>query len=440
MFANRIEAGRQLADRLTHVRGTSPVVLGLPRGGVPVAAQVAAALHAPLDVVVVRKLRVPFQPELAMGAIAEGGIRFVDEAMLRAVRVADYELASEEQAESAALDDRIRRLRGTRPPANLTGRTAVVVDDGLATGATARVACRAARARGAARVVLAVPVAPAGWAARLGAVADEYVSVLAPTNLAAVGQYYRDFGPTSDAEVIDLLRAAGASVGADATSGDGRGVDRRAVTIRAGSVELPGLLAVPEHPSGIVVFAHGSGSSRHSPRNSFVAAWLNDAGIGTLLVDLLQADEERVRANVFDIRLLAERLIGTTDWVLQQPGLGRLPIGYFGASTGAAAALWAAAAHDGRISAVVSRGGRVDLADMLLHGVHAATLLIVGERDPQVLTLNREAQAELRCDNRLIVVPGASHLFEEPGALQAVAAAAEAWFAEHFAARTQPVG
>jgi putative phosphoribosyl transferase len=205
------------------------------------------------------------------------------------------------------------------------------------------------------------------------------------------------------------------------------------VEITAGAVRLRGRLTVPEGAAGIVLFAHGSGSSRHSPRNQFVAEGLNRAGLGTLLFDLLTEDEEGDRANVFDTGLLARRLADATGWLRGRPDTEGLAIGYFGASTGAAAALWAAAEPGTHVAAVVSRGGRPDLAGPRLAGVTAPSLLIVGGADPTVLDLNRQAQARLRCENRLSIVPGATHLFEEPGALEAVTDLARDWFTDHMA-------
>jgi putative phosphoribosyl transferase len=200
----------------------------------------------------------------------------------------------------------------------------------------------------------------------------------------------------------------------------------------AGEVRLAGYLTVPQKAPGIVVFAHGSGSSRHSPRNRYVASVLTEAGLGTLLFDLLTPEEEDNRANVFDIGLLAGRLAEVTAWLRAQPQAAAAAIGYFGASTGAAAALWAAAAPGADIAAVVSRGGRPDLARPRLPAVTAPTLLIVGGQDAVVLDLNRRAQAELRCENHLAIVPGATHLFEEPGTLAAAAALARDWFTSHL--------
>ncbi|MED7927838.1 alpha/beta hydrolase [Nonomuraea sp. LP-02] len=195
-----------------------------------------------------------------------------------------------------------------------------------------------------------------------------------------------------------------------------------------------GDLVVPDAAQGLVLFAHGSGSSRHSPRNRYVAGALNEAGLATLLFDLLTPEEEADRANVFDIGLLAERLLERTREAREHPDSAGLPIGYFGASTGAAAALWAAAQPSNDIAAVVSRGGRPDLAGPRLAAVRAPTLLVVGGRDPVVIELNQEAQQRLQAECRLTIVPGATHLFEEPGALDAVADLARAWFVTHFAA------
>ncbi|WP_241979802.1 phosphoribosyltransferase [Cryobacterium glaciale] len=205
MFADRADAGRQLAARLTYLRPSDPVVVGLPRGGVPVAYEVARALHAPLDVIVVRKLGLPVDSEVAMGAIGEGGKRVLNDDIVRHVGVSAGELRTVEDRERALLEARETLFRGGRPRCELYGRVVIIVDDGIATGATARVACEVARQLGALRVVVAVPVAPAGADLRLGA--DEIVSVVQPAEFWAVGAHYRDFRATTDAEVVALLAA-----------------------------------------------------------------------------------------------------------------------------------------------------------------------------------------------------------------------------------------
>ncbi len=214
-------------------------------------------------------------------------------------------------------------------------------------------------------------------------------------------------------------------------------VEDKEVEVPTGTCRLAGHLRVPAGCSGLVVFAHGSGSSRHSPRNRYVAGFLEEAGLGTLLMDLLTPDEEPLRSFAFDIALLAGRLEAATRWLQQQPEAKAKPVAYFGASTGAAAALWAAAQPSSKVAAIVSRGGRPDLAGPRLAGVRAPTLLVVGGKDDVVLGLNREAQAQLRCPTDLVVVPGATHLFEEPGALEQVARLAVGWFLRYLAATAQ---
>lgn len=209
-FRDRVDAGRQLADRLEHLRAEPVVVLGLPRGGVPVAFEVAEALAAPLDVLLVRKLGVPSHSELGFGAIGEGGVRVVHDDIVRISRLDEDDLAEVQQREEAELARQADRFRGGRPRVPLTGRTAVVVDDGVATGATAAAACRVARAQDAARVVLAVPVSPPDAAEELRAEVDELICLTVPTVFFAVGEWYRDFSQTTDEEVVDLLRRSSA--------------------------------------------------------------------------------------------------------------------------------------------------------------------------------------------------------------------------------------
>jgi putative phosphoribosyl transferase len=424
MFRDREEAGRQLAKHLEHLRGEDIVVLGLPRGGVPVAYQVARSLDAPLDVIVVRKLGFPSQPELAMGAIGEDGVRVINEELVTPDAVSSGPFAEVERRERAELERRVELFRRGRPRVRLEGRVAVIVDDGIATGSTVRAAAEVARALGARRVVVAAPVAPPGVESRLGPGVDEVVVVDEPETFFAIGQFYMDFHQVSDSEVADLLHRA--SSGTQTRSAPG--VDTEIEV--DGEGRRRGHLVIPPDAVGVVVFAHGSGSGRHSPRNRKVAELLNRAGLGTLRFDLLTPDEGMDRALVFDIGLLAERLLAAARGLART--WPRVNLGFFGASTGAAAALVAAVEMGSQVRAVVSRGGRPDLAASHLSRVEAPTLLIVGGNDPLVLDLNRKAQAELRCENRLEVVPGAGHLFEEPGTLDRVAELARDWFLTHL--------
>lgn len=456
-FRDRHDAGRRLAPLLERFERERPIVVGIPRGGVPVAAEVARALKAPLDIVVARKVGAPMNPEYGIGAVAEGGARVISGEAVRRLEIGSQELdalVAQTERELAALTE---RLRARRPRLAVSGRTVILVDDGLATGRTARAAALSMRLHGAARVILAVPVAAPSSVADLRDSVEEVICEQMPPDLWAIGFWYEDFQPTSEQEVGELLdelapqepvATGGTSPGQGTSPVEGislaeeRDASRSvAIRIDAGpGVSLPGDLTLPSRAASIVAFAHGSGSSRLSTRNRAVAAALNDAGLGTLLFDLLTPGEEADRANVFDVPLLAQRLIAATRDLSVLPDTHGLALGYFGASTGAAAALAAAAEAGRSVGAVVSRGGRPDLAMDVLGEVLAPTLLIVGGEDRQVLELNRLAQARLRCPNRLAVVPGASHLFEEPGALEQVARLASDWFATHLSRGRPPAG
>ncbi len=307
------------------------------------------------------------------------------------------------------------------------------VDDGLATGSTAAAAVRVARHMGAAHVTVAVPVGSVQAVEWLRGMADDVVCLETPEPFYAVGQHYRDFDQVPDADVIRILREHPRRnhCGRELTDA----VDEE-VLITFNGHRLPGHLAIPENAHGVVLFAHGSGSSRLSPRNVSVAKQLQVAGIGTLLFDLLTSKESDNRQNVFDIELLADRLLHATAWLQQCAEAAGLATGYFGASTGAAAALVAAAQEPDAIAAVVSRGGRPDLAGPWLEKVQSPTLLIVGGRDHAVINLNRQAQQHLHCPSLLEIVPGATHLFEEPGTLAQAGRLAQSWFQQYLGPRT----
>lgn len=419
-FEDRTDAGRQLAAELAGRDIADPLVLGLPRGGVPVAYEVARRFGAPLDVVLVRKVTPPRNPEYGIGAVGEDGVLLLDGDAMGGLDLSEEDVRDAIVRERVELERRAERYRGELGGAPVRGRTCVVVDDGLATGVSATAAVRVLRSRGAARIVLAVPVGAPDSVDRLRGEADEVVCLLAPPSFAAVGTWYHDFTQTTDEEVIDLLDRAAAAVRTE-----------RSEQIPAGRVSLPADVVVPAVRSGVVIFAHGSGSGRRSPRNREVARYLQDAGMATVLFDLLTPREQQVRDNAFDIRLLAGRLARVVRWAAGDGDLAGLPVGVFGASTGAAAAL-VAAAEDDAMGAVVSRGGRVDLARERLGEVHQPTLLLVGGDDTDVLALNREAARSLAGPHELVVVEGAGHLFEEPGALAEVASAARDWFRGHL--------
>lgn len=438
LFRDRRDAGRRLAERLHDLSGRPDVVvLGLPRGGLPVAYEVATVLRAPLDVFVVRKLGVPSHEEYAMGAVASGGVRVLNPSAISELRIPQQTIERVTARELHEMERRDRVYRAGRPFPSLKDATVVLVDDGLATGATMTAAVTAVRQLGVAQVVVAAPVMSTDALEMLSDVADRCECVATPEPFGGVGAWYADFTQTTDAEVQRLLASAETSRAHPVTAPDPQG-SAKGVRIPVDGAMLHGDLVIPAHAKGIVAFAHGSGSSRFSPRNQEVAAALNESGYATLLFDLLTSREEAIDRTSgelrFNITLLATRLVLATDWLTSRPETSALPIGYFGASTGAAAALVAAAARPEVVRAVVSRGGRPDLAGDALPKVQAPTLLIVGGNDEQVLALNRAARLHLRgAETELAVVPHATHVFEEPRALEKVSRLAGEWFDKHLA-------
>ena len=421
-YRDRVEAGRILATHLRDLAGPGTLVIGLARGGVPVAAEVARALGAPLDVMVARKLGAPGNPEFGVGAVAPGGVRVVDEGSLHMLGMLPEQLDQVIHDEEQEMERRLLLYRGDPRAPDVRGKTVILVDDGLATGVTAHAALDSLRAQRPRWLVLAVPVGAPDSVQRLARLADKVVCPEQPEDFRAVGLWYDDFAQTTDEEVLAALPPR-----------------RREARIETETGDIIGDLTVPRDARLLVVFAHGSGSGRMSPRNRAVARRLESAGLATLLLDLLTEHEEREQDLRFDIPLLARRVVAALAWVRADEDLRALPLGVFGASTGAAAALVAAASHP--VAAVVSRGGRPDLAADALADVEAATLLIVGGDDEPVISLNEEAFGRMRCEKRLEIVPGATHLFEEPGALDRVADLAAAWFNAHApSAEARPSG
>ncbi|HYJ00179.1 MAG TPA: phosphoribosyltransferase family protein [Thermoleophilaceae bacterium] len=439
LFRDRRDSGRILAGRLGEMAIERPVVIGLPRGGVPVAYEVARALDAPLDIGLVRKLGAPKQPELGIGALGEDGTVILDRDTIGALGIGRDQIAAIVERERAEIERQRQLYRGDLAPAEVTGMTAIVVDDGLATGVTAVAAAAVMRARGAADVIVAVPVCPSGTQERLGDAIGSLVCLEQPRRFGGVGAWYADFSQTSDQEVVALLRAA-----RDERSEQTPIAAGELLIPAADGVRLSATLRGPSEPSGLVIFVHGSGSSRLSPRNVAVARRLEQRGFATLLFDLLTPVEARDRRNVFDVELLTRRLLDATAWARSHAGADGMPFAYFGASTGAAAALRAAATSGNAIGAVVSRGGRPDLAGEALGQVTAPTLLVVGGADRQVLELNEQAARLLPGACELAVVPGAGHLFEEPGALEQVTRLTGDWLGRHLrrspGADTPPTG
>jgi putative phosphoribosyl transferase len=380
--------------------------------------EVAQRLGARLEVLCVKKLGLPENPEFGLGAIDEEGELWADAETLARLDV-DLATWTRIQREGyAQAREKARIYRAGTGALEVRGRSVILVDDGLATGVSAEAALRLLRRKGARAITLAVPVAASRTVERIQreGLCDQVVALHSIQNFQAVSLGYEDFSQTTDEEVVDLL-------------------GRVWISLRAGlegsQERLPGIWRVPTECRGVVIFAHGSGSSRLSARNQAVALELNRRGFATLLFDLLTEVEARAREQVFNIAELAKRLEIATRWASTRPETQGLAIGYFGASTGGAAALVAGSRLPEQVACIVSRGGRPDLARASWPQVRCPTLLIVGGADSQVIALNQEAHLRL-ANARLEIIPGATHLFEEPGALEQVSELAGDWFAVHL--------
>ena len=451
-FEDREHAGRLLAEELERFRAECPIVLGLTRGGVPAAYVVASALRAPLDVLVVRKLGAPAFPEYALGAVAEGGSVYLNVEAIGEAGLDEPEVRSAAERERAEVARRAREYREGRSFPDIAGRTVIVVDDGVATGATALAAARSLRQRRPGRLILAAPVIAAASEAELRAEFDEIVAVQTPAEFLTLRSWYDRFGQLSLEDVLEYLhRAIAAEPPESGNLGKGAQIEPASSHARLeeqsvvipfgpsalGPGALEGSLSVPTDARGLVMFVHGSGSTRRSLPDRFVADGLHRAGFATLLFDLLTpeeiAEDALTRALRSDVELLTGRVVAALRWLAADPRSASLRIGCFGSNSGTAAVLAAAALRPELVAAVVSRGGRTDLVDSpMLEDVRAPVLLIVGGRDRESHALNRAAAAHLT-RAEVTVLPAASHLFEESGVPEAVIELAADWFRRHLA-------
>jgi putative phosphoribosyl transferase len=430
IFNNRQEAGRLLASHLHNYKEQkNTIVLGLARGGFVVAFELAQALLLPLNVVVPRKIGAPGMPELAIGSIMETGEVVYNDSIIHTLGISQEYIHQEIKKEQATIQKRLALYRQHAPLPNLKNQTVILVDDGVATGATMLVVVKAMRQAQAHQVIVAIPVASDDALEMIEEVADEVYCIYHQENFGGVGFYYRNFSQTEDGEVIKLLEKANKQIRE-------RSSLEQAIQISIDPIRIEGILSIPKDAQALILFAHGSGSSRFSPRNQFVAKLLNEKKLATLLIDLLTNEEELIdqytRQFRFDIERLTKRLLSVTNWLSKNADTQHLAIGYFGSSTGAASALMAAAEKETKVFAIVSRGGRPDLALAYLKQVQSPTLLIVGGLDKEVIELNRQAYSELSCEKKLEIIPHATHLFEETGALEEVARLAAEWFLTHL--------
>ncbi|HYX34605.1 MAG TPA: phosphoribosyltransferase [Oligoflexus sp.] len=441
---NRSEAGKLLAAKLQqYADNPNVLVLALPRGGVPVAFEIALSLQAPLDVFLVRKLGVPGHEELAMGAISSSGDRVLNQEIIDVLQLTEPVIDRVTHRERQEMNRREAVYRQNKPPLKIKGKTVLLVDDGLATGSTMTAAIRAIQQQKPEKIVLAVPVAPPSTFESMQKLGDDMVCLLTPEPFYGVGLWYQDFSQTQDDEVIRLLSQAEGwrKEPLDKKStfpADQEPPGFHHVSIPAGSVELEGkLLHHEEHTKGIVMLIHGCGNPRQGPEHDLIAHKLYEAGFSTLRFDLLTEDEEtseiKSRHLRFDVPLLTRRLTEVTDWVMHELATEDQPLGFFSSSTGTAAALKTAAAFGHHIKAIVSLSGRPELAGEALAKVTSPTLLLIGGQDISILDLNVCARARMRPGLvRIDVVPQASHLFEEEGALERAVDHTIAWFDQHL--------
>lgn len=438
-FRDRTAAGAELARRLVRFAAERPLVLGLPRGGVPVATEIADRLGTPLDVVLVRKVGVPGRDELAAGAVGEGGVTVPNLTVLRELGLTWSDLADRIDAERTEVARRAGLLRPGRPPLDVRDRVAVLVDDGIATGSTMIAAIQVVRRLGARRIVVAVPVAPPDTLRRLGALADEVVCLRTPARFLAVGRWYHDFRQVSDDEVRRFLAAAGETAAASA-AGEPRvgGELDEPIEVRLNGRVLAGHLTAPAGAAGVVIVVGAAG--RPGPGDRGIAAALHDAGVGTVLLELVD-ETDAINAATIDqttmFELLTARLAAATAALRTDPRLAGRTIGYLGSGLGTPAALCASTATGAKVATMVFRGGRADLAERCLPMVDAPTLFLVGERDRRLVRRIADVRLRMRCETELIVVPGGSHLLAEPGALPRTTKAAARWFLRHLVPEPQ---
>lgn len=422
LYRDRHHAGVLLAKCLTTQASRRPLIVAIARGGVPVAAAVASELGAELDVMVVQKLGVPGHPYISAGALSSRGASSINHKALGGFGISPVALDRVLDKERLVLAQQEREIRGSALPRAVEGRLVIVVDDVVMTGTTLHTAIAALRAAGAREIVLATPAGNDAALESLRGEADEVVCPSVRGRLHALSEVYEDATAVSASYaheayqrfVLEHSRPA-------ASSAPAIQVD---VPIAVGNVRLAGTLTIPAEATALVAFLHGSGSNRFSPRNRRVAAALAQAGFATLLFDFLTGEEQAVDGVTHelgsDLGLLGKRAIGVLDWLATEPRTAQLPVVLFGASSGAAVGLLAAAERPKRVRSIVSRGGRPDLAEEVLGRVTTPTLLLVGSEDHAVLELNRMAARRLGGPHLLLVVPGATHLFAEPGALDAV--------------------
>lgn len=421
IFQNREQAGEALAELLyTDMKESNAVVVALPRGGVPVAARIARRLGSKLDILIAHKLGAPYNPEFALGAVTEDGGVWMNQDALEMIPHETSQLEASLETAFTEMRKQGKLFRGNELKVDVKAKTVILVDDGLATGSTLVAATNALKKQGASKIVVAVPVASQKGMKLLKPLSDRVYAVEQPTRFRAIADWYEDFDPVNDADVVRMISES-------RNSKTKRYVRRREAVLNLDGTEVLGELSTPDRCKGWVVFAHGSGTSLKNTRNIQIAKELNENGFGTLLCDLLTEREGVYSKNRFDVGLLSNRLVAATHWLKWQAEWNSLPIGYFGVGMGAAAALQASLEFRDWMFAIVSRGGQPELSKKTLERIATPTLLIAGEEDADALALNRQAYENIPYA-LLETIPHATHHFEEPGAFGGVTRMTIDWF------------
>ncbi len=430
-FLDRTDAGRQLAGQLERFRGSDAVVLAVPNGGVVVGTEVAIALGLRMDLVVVRAVRLERDRSLVLAAVSEGGEQIIDDDAIDAIGALPSELWSALGSERAELARRVELYRLRRFHVDLHGCIAILVIDMLTDPLVAQLACRVARLRGARRVVLAAPIGTADIFTELVEHADEITLLESPDEVGDPIDCFEEAPAVSDAVVLDHLDASVVRDGEPdppLTSVDHVSDLRvEAVVMLSDGAALRGIVMLPQLATGVVVFVHGAGSDATSPRDEVVATALAEVGIASVRFDLL-TEFERYRKLQIDTRTMVDRLTGVIAWTRRQVDLRGLPLGLNGANSGIIGVLALAAEPGADIVAIVSRGGRPDEFSTGVHDVITPALFIVGGADESILEANRATAMLIDAPSELSVIPGASHRFVEPGAMDMVAEITRDWF------------
>ena len=429
VLKNRQEAGRVLAQKIKSVLSSvsDAMVVALPPGGVPIAFEISEEFSIPLCVLAASKIRAPSRPDLIIGAITEEGHHHIDDFSSRLIGTSRDKLEQTLAREKLAIESKVRRYRPGEVLPDLKNKTIILVDDGPTSNMTARVVASYLRFKEVRQIVLAVPVCAKQSVAELTADFDHVISLYHPGPFFSMRDYFLDFRDISDEEVQYLLSKSRKKKFANTE----KAFSRKVLIPVEGSIELQATLSIPTYAKGIVLFAHPNSSKRFEYRNNMIAEELNRIGIATLLFDSLTDDESLERANVFDIPFLASRLAFATKWVRLHRMTRELSIGFLSEGSGAAAALWASTYLGADVSSIVSRGGRPDLAQVRLTRVNTPTLLIVGDQDTEIIEINKNCLRTLS-SGKLILIPGASHLFDEPNTIEEVSREASLWFLKNF--------